>query len=155
MKVARKQEFDDIYAKMRGWNPAERPSDAMMRVHSLVNRITYKRGSKLTVMPDILSDMSMTGILRLRLMLMVTDINPPYSEKPLYFEDAVPITDIIGRSDEYILKGLIYSFIMRAEEHEAQEWLKFCGEHVIDPHPSDPFEDEFWKHHRKMHSARL
>lgn len=118
------------------WNHmGETPSCAMMRLHSLVNRITYKQGSRLTV------DESYSGhddYVRFTLTLRVTDIDPPYAEKPLLFAKVVCISEFIGKSDEQILREWIYPFILRSEEHELREWFKYRGEHVVNPHPSDP-----------------
>lgn len=161
MTESRKQEFEDIYKRLRNrignvnetltWNYlGETPSCTMMRLHALVKRITYKKGSSLTIGADAPRHVSSTDYVRFTLTLTVTDIDPPYAEKPLHFANVVCISEFIGKSDEQILREWIYPFILRSEEHELREWFKYRGEHVVDPHPTHPdYDFECLRHLRR------
>lgn len=159
--MTRKQEFDAIYKGLRNrlgngnesltWNGTTGEVEyTLRRLFALVNRVTYKQGASFVVSLERHGARMVTDLVRLTLTLTVVNILPPHTPTQITASCENSIGDFLCKSDERILREWIYPLIMRAEEHEMREWFKYRGEHVVDPHPSDPILDEYCAYHKRL-----
>lgn len=108
------------------------PYDQLTRLQSLVARITYKPGFKLSVEEDLVFG---SEYLRIFFSMSVVDAFDLRNTEMLSSTVAIQKTACTGYSDEYLLNQIIRQRIIEMEMHEVDEFLKFDGLFIVDPHP--------------------
>jgi hypothetical protein len=113
--------------------------DNLSRVRSLLERVTYKPGWKLSVERSryISSD---------SLVLIVTaefpDVDRPDRRlTPVTFRKIIDGWNLEQVNDRKILDYYISRVIREMEGHEFREWLKLDGFCLYDPHPERKFDE--------------
>jgi hypothetical protein len=113
--------------------------DHLSRVRSLLERVTYKPGWKLSVERSryISSD---------SLLLVVSaefpDVDRPDRRvTPFTFRKIIEEWCLDRMNDGQVLEYCIIPTIREMEEHEFREWLKLDGFCLYDPHPERKFDE--------------
>lgn len=107
----------------------EETDKALRRFRRLLAKITYKPGWVLEVV------WTRYGAVELCATWPVTDVVTGASIK-LEHKRRYGWRDLVRLTDAQVVEYFIYRFFYEAEVHELREWLKFDGDHVIDPHPA-------------------
>jgi hypothetical protein len=96
----------------------------LQKAQELVAKFTYKPNFKIELQQDILRDMW-----QLHIHMIVSDVHTGKVTK-------VNSTRLLHcKVDKDYLKDSIISAVHELEIHEINEWLKFNGKHVTNPHP--------------------
>ncbi len=115
--------------------------DVFKRLETIISSIGYKPNWKISVKPKMLRySRRLKGwtedysTLTIRAIMVAPDTITGKSTEILSDYDFSAYT-IENMKDEEIIRYVIKSAIMKLEHHEFDEWYKYKGEHVFDPHP--------------------
>ena len=105
-------------------------------IERLLSRVTYKPGSRISVIEPILHSISREPDLVVRVEQPVKNVNPPYNWTSVAKTFFIKKHDLrkMGEKDLY---ERLYKEILDMEEHELREFFKVDGQHFIDPHPEN------------------
>lgn len=97
----------------------------------IVDKITYKPKSMLQASWHL-----HIGYLEIRILQMMRSLEYPYEEfTPIHLVCHIDELMLANFRDERDLIVFVRDQIRSMEEHEMNEWLKFEGKNVVDPHP--------------------
>lgn len=105
------------------------------RIQRLIAKISYKKGWAIQAREDYLNRMPHYEA---NVILAVSCMQPDTitgHETPICVQRSIHLHDLERMKDEDILTYYISGTIRELELHEMDEWLKFDGAHVRDPHP--------------------
>ena len=112
--------------------------DALERTIRIVAEITYKPTWEFSVaaVPHFGSDGSLLPIRMLCLYARLTapDVTNPENTVHISSFRQLPYEDIDGWSDELLIQ-YVRDFVRSAEMHEVDEWFRFRGIPLVNPHP--------------------
>lgn len=92
---------------------------------------TYRPGWEFELIPMA----NMQDTLALHITARVPAVDPPHQVIPIEFTLAITnIESLLKHPKDYLFHAL-KSAIYRLESHEFDEWFKYRGKHVTDPHP--------------------
>jgi hypothetical protein len=103
--------------------------DQLERLKNLVSRITYKPGWTFSL--------TWFGDERcwLQIATHVVDVESGLPGMPLTFTEPIDLSIMETLNDETIVRGVLGNALQKFEAHEFDEWFKFKGRCVRDPHP--------------------
>jgi hypothetical protein len=100
------------------------------RLQDIVRKIHYKPHCKLDV--HRISDYFVVNIV---VVMIVPDINSPERRTVIQFASTVDLEFMEQMTDFEVVERYVSRAILEAELHEMDEWLKFEGRCVKEPHP--------------------
>lgn len=106
----------------------------LARLRMIVGQVTYKPGWEFRL--DILYESSLHVSVVLRVTHREKDVG---SDKEVFLSLAIGFMfeEVQGIDDKEFVERYVYRLIRDAELHELDEWLKFRGEHLHEPHPEE------------------
>lgn len=112
----------------------------LLRMRALLAGVTYKPGCRFVFMDTSVASWadSSAGDCLVRLQLQVTDVNGEHAPGTVCVVSTDRLyhaADLARMSDRQVLEQLI-DLAIQAERHEIDEWLKYQGKCVTDPHPN-------------------
>lgn len=112
-------------------------SDSLYRLQKISSKISYKPGWKINIQ-DYASATSINGYdpyIYLILTMFQPNLDRPNEQIKLQFSKTIDPYSISRMTDEQIVEYIISGLVREAELHEMDEWLKYDGIHVKEPHP--------------------
>lgn len=116
--------------------------DQLERVRSLLSKVTYKPGWIITAYPHQYFNKPKDDFYRFHdtseIIIRVVCLQPDTisgRETEIAHHRTIHSFDLEHMKDHQIVEYLIAGAIREMELHEMDEWFKFDGEHVRDPHP--------------------
>lgn len=97
----------------------------------LIERITYKPEVKVSADRSVLMDILHISFSRLAL----DSENPENTERKFVSSFHSVRADDLEIMDQLELLARIRRFLLDFETHEMNEWLRFDGQRLVDPHP--------------------
>lgn len=101
------------------------------RLQDIIHRVSYKPRVKLEV------HRLMEDVATIRVVMIVPDINDPTDNIVFQFMSSLSLYSIGDMTDCQIVEYFVRGAIREAELHEMDEWLKFDGRCVREPHPEE------------------
>jgi hypothetical protein len=110
--------------------------ELVSRIQTLLSRVTYKPGWKFECWPTYASN----GRLSDREISIITSFTAVNAENPssteiFHSQNLFPAEILENMTDADLVLHVIRECIFRVEMHEVDEWLKFNGKCVREPHP--------------------
>lgn len=114
--------------------------DQLQRVKRLLDKVTYKPGWTLNAgaIPageDDPLDTGDYGDIVLNVTMVADDAIWDRKKVTVYFQKIIDMGALRRMDDRKVLDYFIFGAIKELEEHECNEWFKFDGICVRDPHP--------------------
>lgn len=106
----------------------------------VIDRITYKPGWKIEIVKSsanvgIRAGYEITGYAMVRVAMPVHHLSIPNSMDTIYFSQSYAFYQLDRMSIGDIVKAIVEYLFTKCELHEMNEWLKFDGFHITEPHP--------------------
>lgn len=112
-------------------------TDQLERVRSVLQKVTYKPGWVITAFDHRTIQEPKNDFFSFHLCLQPDIVSGRQTE--IAHHSSLSIFDLANMKDDQVITYFVTNAIRDMEMHEMDEWFKFDGFHVRDPHPEKKY----------------